>query len=226
LDVRSTPAKRSTANMISFGMGALLFLAFSVALFLDGHTGVAIVLFLLTLGGIYVAFRGSFEADCPACGQSVDELAEGDAKRCPNCFAYSVLLKGRFCQLAPTETKYGPFIIPLPPSIKFPGICCGCGGRMTRTIRVHQTVNLSTAAVPIMGQSKAYDLSLPACDKENPVVVLRAEATKNAIGLRRIGIFGPKSTLMNPGLFASMEVPSHRFYCGFIEMNGMGVARR
>jgi hypothetical protein len=211
-EIRSTPAKRSADNTISFGVGALLLFAFSIGLYSEGHTIAGAILFLATLGGAYVAFRGSYAARCPACGQAMDELSAGNPKRCPNCFRYSVLNQGQFRELDPATTKYGPFTIPLPANPRMPNLCCGCGAVATGMKRVVQNVNLTTfSATP--GSGTTYDVSVPVCSAHDPIVILRAEGTGNSIGLNRVGI--------NPGLFAVMQVPSYRFYWEFIRLNGM-----
>jgi hypothetical protein len=221
-EMRATPAKRSADNTVTFGMGALLLFAMSIGLFFNDHTVAAAIIFLVTIGASYVAFRGSFAAACPACGQIMDELSAGIPKRCPNCFGYSVLSDGHLRELDPATSKYGPFTIPLPTNPRMPPLCCGCGGPATGVKRITQTLNMANfSALPPPGSGKAYDLSVPVCDVHDPVVVLRAEATKNLVGLRRIGIFGPQITPLNPGLFAVMQVPSYRFYCEFIRLNGM-----
>jgi hypothetical protein len=219
---RSTPAKRSADNTVSFGMGALLLFAFSIGLYSDGHTIAGAILFLVTIGIAYVAFRGSYMAACPACGQAMDELSAGNPKRCPNCFRYSVLNQGQFRELDPETTKYGPFTIPMPANPRMPNLCCGCGAPATGVKRVVQTVNMANfTALPPPGSGKSFDLSVPVCSAHDPIVILRAEGTGNPVGLRRIGVFGPQNSPLNPGLFAVMQVPSYRFYWGFIRLNGM-----
>jgi hypothetical protein len=219
----STPAKRSWDNVIQLGMGALLFFGLSAGLFSDDHIVLALILLLAALGTSYAAFRGSFEAACPICGQPIDELSEGHPQRCPNCFGYSVLSQGQFCQLDPTTVKYGPFSIPLPPNPKMPQLCCGCASPATKKKHVTQTeVNLASfAALPAPWNVRAYNLDVPVCDAHDPIVILRAEGTKNSIGLRRIGIFDHEPTALNPGLFTAMQVPSYRFYWEFIRLNRM-----
>jgi len=212
IDNLSTPAKRSRDNIVQLGMGALLFFGLSAGLFSEGHIVLAAILLLAALGASYAAFRGSFEATCPICGQQIDELSEGHPQRCPNCFGYSVLSAGQFCELDPTTAKYGPFTIPLPPNPNMPQLCCGCGGPATKKKRVTQTMNLASfASLPAPWNVKAYNLDVPICDAHDPIVILRAEGTKNPVGLRRIGIFEPEATALNPGLFTVMEVPSYRF---------------
>ena len=128
----------------------------------------------------------------------------------------------QFHELDPGATGYGPFTIPLPPSLSMPRVCCECGAPATRTMRVSQSVNLANvAALPPPGSVKSFNLDLPVCDAHSPGVTLRGEASRNSIGLRRIGIFGPKVTISNPGLYVAMEVRSYRFYCEFLGANGM-----
>ena len=219
---RSTPAKRSADNVISFGMGVLLFLALTIWAALNHHPGWAVVAGLVTLGAAFVTFKGSFAAPCPVCGQSIDELSENGAVQCPNCFAYSVMIQKQFHELDPGATKYGPFMIPLPPSLRMPPVCCACGAPATRTRRVSQSVNLADVpGLPPPGSVKQFELDLPVCDVHEPGVTLRPNASRNRIGLQRVGIIGPTVSMTKSPLYVAMEVRSYRFYGEFIRLNEM-----
>jgi len=162
----------------------------SVVCFLVGIGGLAlfehwiigwISLFALIIaaGLLYSCLKGSYKADCPACGETIEELykRKNKSRLCKHCRNFLEGDGGELWAIEESRVAKKPiFYAPLPEEFVFPDVCCVCGGPPTRYNTLKSELLHGASAVTIVGgrvvKKKITLEGIPHCDQHKKGVAI------------------------------------------------------
>lgn len=149
--VRDSAALRT--NLIGAAVGAAIAVG---SLLLVHHWAILILAIpagLLSLGAIFSAFRASCKADCPACGETIEELSDGRnrPRPCRGCDHFVEGVGGELWAVDQDAVFRKPMLSVLRPQrFAFPNACCVCCGPPTHGETICEEVAHGATAVTLV----------------------------------------------------------------------------
>lgn len=171
-----TPVEYDPAATRSNAIGSVICFVVGVgglALFEHWIIGwISLFALLIAAGLLYSFLKGSYKADCPICGETIDDLhkKKNQPRLCKRCRHFVEGDDGELWAVEETHVAKKPiFYAPLPEKFVFPDVCCVCGAPPTRYDKLESELLHGASAVTIAAGrvvKKTVTLEgIPHCDE-------------------------------------------------------------